>query len=202
MSTAAQILANRQNSQSSTGPRTEADKAVSSQNAVKHGATAATVVLAWENREEFDKLHREYYQRFTPVGMVELTLLEEIVSCQWRMRRMELLITHHLDRAACLHPSTNPMADLNDVMLSPEVAKLQRYENTFRRAFESAWKKLQALQKQRRAADKENEAKIPAMGQPVSPVVTREPGSTPCSAPPEPALPAVASFCGAAVVTS
>src|SRR5581483_5437150 len=159
MSSTAQIFANRQNSQSSTGPRTEAGKAASSQNAVKHGATAQTVVLAWEDRREFESLRNSHLNRFRPIDHVEFMLVEEIVSAEWRMRRMELLIAYHVDRAAYVHPSTVPMAALSDVMLSPEVAKLQRYENTFRRAFEGAWKKLETLQKQRKAADKQNQPK-------------------------------------------
>jgi hypothetical protein len=187
MSTAAQILANRQNSQLSTGPRTEAGKAASAQNALRHGATARTVVLAWENKEEFENLQREYYERFQPDGILEVTLLEDIISAQWRMRRMELVIAAFIDRAAAEHPSTDPIGALNDVMLSPEVAKLQRYENTFRRAFASAWKKLEALQKERKNSESENEAISP---RPPAPILRNEPKTAarhPALAPSEPA---------------
>jgi hypothetical protein len=184
MSTPAQILANWQNSESSTGPRTEEGKAASSQNAVKHGATAQTVVLAWEDRREFDSLRNSHLARFRPVDHVEFMLVEEIVSAEWRMRRMELLIAYHIDREAYLHRSTVPLAALSDVMLSPEVAKLQRYENTFRRAFESAWKKLDALQKQRKTAEKENEAKIQGEARAAARAAARKTDSeTPSTAP-------------------
>ncbi|HZU25483.1 MAG TPA: hypothetical protein VFA04_08175, partial [Bryobacteraceae bacterium] len=118
---------------------------------------------------EFDSLRNSHLARFRPVDHVEFMLVEEIVSAEWRMRRMELLIAYHIDREAYLHRSTVPLAALSDVMLSPEVAKLQRYENTFRRAFESAWKKLDALQKQRKTAEKENEAKVKAVAVPAPP---------------------------------
>jgi hypothetical protein len=45
MSTEAQIKANRQNSQKSTGPRSPEGKAVVSKNAVKHGLFASENVL-------------------------------------------------------------------------------------------------------------------------------------------------------------
>jgi len=44
MSTTAQIKANRQNSKKSTGPQTAEGKNVVSQNAVKHGIFAESVI--------------------------------------------------------------------------------------------------------------------------------------------------------------
>ena len=46
---AAKLEANRRNSQKSTGPRTEAGKIASSQNAVTHGLRAKTLVLLGED---------------------------------------------------------------------------------------------------------------------------------------------------------
>jgi len=45
MATAAQIKANRRNSQKSTGPKTEMGKARARGNAVTHGMTARTIML-------------------------------------------------------------------------------------------------------------------------------------------------------------
>ena len=56
MSTQSQITANIANSQHSTGPRTEAGKAVSSQNALKHGLTAQTVLLPGEDEAAYRKM--------------------------------------------------------------------------------------------------------------------------------------------------
>ncbi|HZU23927.1 MAG TPA: hypothetical protein VFA04_00300 [Bryobacteraceae bacterium] len=52
MSSSAQILANQKNATSSTGPRTEAGKATSSQNAVSHGLTGGFRVLPHENQAD------------------------------------------------------------------------------------------------------------------------------------------------------
>ena len=49
MSSTAQAIANIENAQRSTGPRTEAGKAASSHNALKHGLTAQTVLLPGED---------------------------------------------------------------------------------------------------------------------------------------------------------
>src|SRR5581483_4213145 len=104
MSTAAQIMANRQNSQSSTGPRTAEGKTASSQNAVSHGATARTIVLAWESKEDYETRRRAHHARFNPADGVEYVLVDDIVAAEWRMRRMQILIAAHIDRAAFEHP--------------------------------------------------------------------------------------------------
>ena len=55
MATKKQILANQQNAQHSTGPRTEADKRRSRRNAIRHGLTAETVIDALEDAGESDQ---------------------------------------------------------------------------------------------------------------------------------------------------
>ncbi|MBN2181419.1 MAG: hypothetical protein JW715_05860, partial [Sedimentisphaerales bacterium] len=59
MSTQAQINANRQNAQKSTGPKTAAGKAVSAKNAVKHGLFAEEAVITGENPADFNNLRQE-----------------------------------------------------------------------------------------------------------------------------------------------
>ena len=54
MSTKAQIKANQQNAQKSTGPQTAQGKAVVSQNAVKHGLFAAEAVINGENQADYE----------------------------------------------------------------------------------------------------------------------------------------------------
>ncbi|MCU1257860.1 MAG: hypothetical protein JWO80_745, partial [Bryobacterales bacterium] len=46
--TAAQLSANRANSESSTGPRTEAGKSRSSQNALRHGLASGRLIIEGE----------------------------------------------------------------------------------------------------------------------------------------------------------
>ena len=53
MSTPAQIQANRQNAQKSTGPRTPQGKAVVAQNALKHGLLARQAVIVGEDQGQF-----------------------------------------------------------------------------------------------------------------------------------------------------
>src|SRR5579884_2353335 len=159
MSTPAQIVANQKNAQASTGPRTAEGKAASSQNAMKHGGTASRVLLAFENPAEFDRVADEFVARLKPVTDLEHFLVDDMVVAHWRMTRKQKIIRSHTDRAAYEHPSKNPMAAMADVMLSPEVAKLQRYENTFRRAYENAWAKLKEVQRSRAAQNEPKSAR-------------------------------------------
>jgi len=89
MSTKAQIKANQQNAQKSTGPQTAEGKATVSQNAVKHGLFAAEAVIKGEDPADYEAFHDQFLAELAPVGMVESVLAERIVSLWWRLRRAE-----------------------------------------------------------------------------------------------------------------
>jgi hypothetical protein len=88
MATDKQIKANRQNAQKSTGPRTTEGKAAVSQNALKHGLFAESVVTG-ETEAEYEAFHGELLAELAPRGVMELLLAERVVSLWWRLRRAE-----------------------------------------------------------------------------------------------------------------
>jgi hypothetical protein len=69
------------------GSKTPEGKARSAMNAVTHGFTAATVILAGEDRGAFERLLAAYAERFQPVDAVEMDMLQDIVIAKWRHRR-------------------------------------------------------------------------------------------------------------------
>ena len=71
MATQNQINANRLNAQKSTGPRTEAGKAVSRLNAIRSGIDSCTDVIFEEEREEHAALAAEFERQFQPLGTIE-----------------------------------------------------------------------------------------------------------------------------------
>jgi hypothetical protein len=89
MATEPQVLANRHNAERSTGPRTTDGKAVSSQNAVKHGLTAKDAVIRGEDPGEFELYREQMLDELAPVGAVELVLAARIVGLTWRLQRAE-----------------------------------------------------------------------------------------------------------------
>ena len=88
MATTEQTKANRQNAQKSTGPKTDEGKAAVSQNAVKHGLFAQSVIYG-ENEGDYEAFHSKMFAEIDPVGAVELMLAERAVNLSWRLRRAE-----------------------------------------------------------------------------------------------------------------
>ena len=87
MATKAQILANRRNTQKSTGPRTSQGKAAISQNAVKLGLTACQDVISSESQAEFEQYRDQMLAELVPVGPMESMLAERVVCLSWRLKR-------------------------------------------------------------------------------------------------------------------
>ena len=91
MASQRQIEANRLNAQASTGPRTAEGKAQSSRNALTHGLTARTVLLAGEDPEEYRRLRESMIAELGPEGALEPELVAQTVSVLWRMRRIPVV---------------------------------------------------------------------------------------------------------------
>jgi hypothetical protein len=87
MATAAQIHANRLNALRSTGPRTEAGKAVSRFNALQFGVEARSLVIPGEDPAELEALALDYLRQFHPVGPAEDFLVSTLVKADWDRRR-------------------------------------------------------------------------------------------------------------------
>ena len=95
MASQAQIEANRRNSQKSTGPVTDAGKAASSQNALKTGIYAESLLIQGESAETLDDLARQYQATCRPVGPREQAAVNTLLHSDWllrRMRRIESLL--------------------------------------------------------------------------------------------------------------
>jgi len=91
MTSEARVLANRRNSSKSTGPKTTEGKAVVAQNAIKHGFLAHQDLIPGEDREQFESCRRLLLADLAPLGPMESTLAERIVSCSWRLKRADRL---------------------------------------------------------------------------------------------------------------
>jgi flagellar biosynthesis/type III secretory pathway protein FliH len=87
MTTQKQLQANRANARRSTGPKTETGKAVSRLNAVKHGLTAKTLIIAGESADDFDELRAKLVQELNPQSTLECELVEQLAVNVWRRRR-------------------------------------------------------------------------------------------------------------------
>jgi hypothetical protein len=89
MSTLRQIEANRRNARHSTGPITAEGKLRSRRNAVRHGLTAETVIVALENAEDY----KAFEAAITAQSAVERELVLRLASLLWRIRRATTMET-------------------------------------------------------------------------------------------------------------
>ena len=88
MATERQIRANQINAMKSTGPKTEAGKAVSASNALRHGLTARQIVLAGEDPAEFEALREDLTREIAPITAMEALLVDRLAQLFWRLRRV------------------------------------------------------------------------------------------------------------------
>ncbi len=82
--------ANRQNALKSTGPRTSRGKALSRQNAIKHGLFLKSTTdfeALQEDPHEYEDLLAALWDQYQPVGRAEELEVDRIAQCWWRLQR-------------------------------------------------------------------------------------------------------------------
>ena len=87
----------RINGSKSSGPKTEAGRLAVSLNAVKHGLSAETVVLANESAEQYQAELDSYFRHFAPANKPEDDLVRQLASAHWRLARFTGIETSLLD---------------------------------------------------------------------------------------------------------
>ena len=91
MTSERRIVANRQNALRSTGPRTPEGKMNASKNASKHGILSREVLLPGEDGAALEALQENLIVDLAPVGELEMVLVDQIVVCVWKLRRIHVL---------------------------------------------------------------------------------------------------------------
>ncbi len=129
-----------------TGPRTPEGKARSSRNALKHGLTAAQLVVRPEERDLFDDFLCQYEEEFRPQGMLEQTLFDLLVHAAWNLRRIRTL------EARMIGEGMDPFLDEEN---SAAAHRLERYAQRYERSFYKALKELRAVQATRQEQEEE-----------------------------------------------
>jgi hypothetical protein len=132
--------ANAANAQLSTGPKSPVGKASSSQNARKHGLTAAELLIGPEDREEFDAKLADYQADVAPQGVIQQTLFDELVAAAWNLRRIRRMETE-----LCAGSATY-LDLLNDDHIQTKLDRLARHKSRIERTFHRSLKELKLLQ--------------------------------------------------------
>jgi hypothetical protein len=148
MSSQRQIEANRRNAQKSTGPTSVTGKAVSSMNALKSGIHAKSLVLPSEKLADLEQLIDEYYQRHQPAAPEARLYLDEVIHCEWLLRRYRTAETQMWQ-----YQAQNTYGDEQKYPLgksatghSTPFSKLQYRVDATRRAYQRSLKALKELQ--------------------------------------------------------
>jgi hypothetical protein len=181
--TEAQLTANRENAQHSTGPRTPEGRKRSSLNAFRHGLTGQIIMhtpmsaqakplCAVGRDEQAFKEHCEGIRgALAPVGAFEADLAQAIAEDHWRLNRARALEDsifalgqrdHFIEAAG--HPEADAAFTQARTWMAHahELHLLTTYENRIRRSVEKNTAELRALQTQRKAtvAKAEEEARL------------------------------------------
>jgi hypothetical protein len=147
MATQAQIAANQQNAQHSTGPTTEAGREAVSQNATKHGLTGQFILLNEKEEATYFGIHKRIMDDLKPANFFEAELIDKMTESLWRS-----------GKAVSLQDTTvNLLAfetdDREIARLSKQLELYMRYQSNHDRAYQRYAAELRKVQAERKKAE-------------------------------------------------
>ena len=197
MATPAQLLANRLNSQKSTGPRSAEGKAASSMNALRHGARAESLIIPGEDPAQLAELTTSYLDLYQPAGPEEELLVDTVIRADWTRRRMARL---EVEAFNSLIQESDPPETALGLALQRDAAGANALQKIFRRqeAAQRQWyrarQELARLQSARRVLEQRRNPAERSQSAPTPPQsVSRTKSETPAPGGPKP--PAAAFAC-------
>src|SRR5882724_4774554 len=163
MPTERQSESARINGAKSHGPESAEGKKKSSRNALRHGCTAGhTILLACEDRGDFNRMRKDYDAMYKPVTLEEQNLVAEMFATAWRLRRATTIETALIDlEVVTEEPKLKARFDTVDggILLasafrsladeSRSLALVLRYEARLRRIHQQNYDMLLRLRQQR-----------------------------------------------------
>jgi hypothetical protein len=165
----AQLHANKQNAQHSTGAKTESGRIASSMNALKHGLTAVAACLPRDNAAHYQDMVASHFQRHSPQGDEECEVVQLIADNAWRLHKITLREAAILDVGRTENPSLffneieneSRRLDMMDAKVSMLYAKdlknLYLQERRLRTHHKEDLARLKALQAERLEKQKREE---------------------------------------------
>ena len=140
------IDANRANARKSTGPRTDAGKAASRNNAYRHGMCARTVLMPGEDAEAYNRLLYLIRRDFPGATEQEDFLIRQMADAQWRLQRLKGIELG--------------LYEAEDID-SAELDRVSRWQVRMENSYYKAYKMLLSLKKEAQAPPRKG-AKEPA----------------------------------------
>jgi hypothetical protein len=167
MASPAQITANIDNAQKSSGPKTEKGKHRTRLNAYRHGLTGQICLLTADEHKAFDQHCTGIRESLAPMGALETELAQSIAEDHWRLKRARAIETG-IFAAGVLgqlgHPCGGIREDPAQVPIDEALSKAQTwlaksenlqllalYEQRIHRAIEKNMAQLRTLRAERKA---------------------------------------------------
>src|SRR5450432_528366 len=151
MRTEKQIAASRENGAKSHGATTPEGKARIVNANLICGIDAESEVLMWEQCNELLELIAEYYASHPPASPEARCLLDQIIRCEWHLRRFAYAEGSLWDQLSANCPDDSPGAYALEKG-DRTFARLQHRINSTRRAFHTGLKELERLEARDRQA--------------------------------------------------
>jgi hypothetical protein len=146
MRTQKQIAASRENGSKSHGAATPEGKARIVNANCDTGIFAETQVLMWEHQEDLKELQDEYYARHPPASPEARCLLDQIILCEWHLRRFCWVEDSLWDQFFHTSPPDSESCAYALRQGDQTFTRLQHRINSTRRAFHTALKELERLE--------------------------------------------------------
>jgi hypothetical protein len=150
-----------QHQSKSTGPRSEEGKRKSALNATRHGLTARTVVMPYEDMEAYHTFCKELFEDLAPETPLERQYAQTFCDTQWRLNRARsiedsMYALGHFEAAGQIetgHPQVHAALTAARVFRddSKSFVNLSLYEQRLQRTLDKSLKQLQTLQAERKA---------------------------------------------------
>ena len=160
----AQLKANRENAQHSTGPVTSAGKDLVRHNATKHGFAGQIVVIPDHEQEAFRQHLENFRAEYQPKEITEEVLVQSMADISWSTQQMA---AHSINFMSILgsYPtniptSGNPQTDFAISQSQKAVAQIKAlntlsiYEQRKTRLFHNTRRELALVQAERKAKEK------------------------------------------------
>ncbi len=156
----AQMNANKQNAQKSTGAKTEAGRAASSMNALTHGLCSMKTLLPGDSAEAYEGLVASYFDRYNPQTDQERELVHLIANNFWRLLKVpveeQALIEDARYSSGDFYPSEkNParqaamLEGALTILREKQLRNVRLHERRIRKQIADDTKQLNEIQKER-----------------------------------------------------